>query len=154
MVVDLPTPGVPVMPTRTAPPVCGSRSCTSLRAALWWSARRLSIRVMARASNERSPARMPAARRETSRRGSLTYAQPCQASSRGRDDDRDAAHLLVLGRGRAREHQKLFGRSDAAGRVLRLGAEAVAGRLLCLPLPDRGDAAASSGEQTPGVPSR
>ena len=33
MVVDLPTPGEPVMPTRIAWPVCGSRSCTSSRAA-------------------------------------------------------------------------------------------------------------------------
>ena len=29
MVVDLPTPGAPVMPTRIALPVCGSSSCTS-----------------------------------------------------------------------------------------------------------------------------
>ena len=32
MVVDLPTPGAPVMPTRTALPVSGSSSCTSSRA--------------------------------------------------------------------------------------------------------------------------
>ena len=51
MVVDLPTPGTPVMPTRTAWPVCGSRSCTSRRAAFWWSARPLSMSVMARASD-------------------------------------------------------------------------------------------------------
>ena len=30
MVVDLPTPGEPVMPTRIAWPVCGSSSCTSV----------------------------------------------------------------------------------------------------------------------------
>ena len=33
MVVDLPTPGEPVMPTRIAWPVCGSNNCTSSRAA-------------------------------------------------------------------------------------------------------------------------
>ncbi|MGY4374110.1 hypothetical protein ACVWZ3_001749 [Bradyrhizobium sp. i1.3.6] len=32
MVVDLPTPGEPVMPTRTALPVSGSSICTSSRA--------------------------------------------------------------------------------------------------------------------------
>ena len=38
MVVDLPTPGEPVMPTRMALPVCGNSACTSSRAAAWWSA--------------------------------------------------------------------------------------------------------------------
>ena len=33
MVVDLPTPGEPVMPTRTALPVSGSSACTRSRAA-------------------------------------------------------------------------------------------------------------------------
>ena len=33
MVVDLPTPGTPVMPTRTALPVDGKSSCTRRRAA-------------------------------------------------------------------------------------------------------------------------
>jgi hypothetical protein len=32
MVVDLPTPGTPVMPTRKALPVCGNSACTSARA--------------------------------------------------------------------------------------------------------------------------
>ena len=62
MVVDLPTPGAPVMPTRIALPVWGSRSCTSRCADLRWSARLLSISVMARASVARSPARMRRAR--------------------------------------------------------------------------------------------
>ena len=35
MVVDLPTPGAPVMPTRMAWPVRGSSSCTSRCAVLW-----------------------------------------------------------------------------------------------------------------------
>ena len=34
MVVDLPAPGAPVMPSRTALPVCGSNSCTSRCACL------------------------------------------------------------------------------------------------------------------------
>jgi hypothetical protein len=33
-VVDLPTPGAPVMPTRTALPVKGNNSCTSVCACL------------------------------------------------------------------------------------------------------------------------
>ena len=33
MVVDLPTPGEPVMPTRTALPVLGNKACTRSRAA-------------------------------------------------------------------------------------------------------------------------
>ena len=55
MVVDLPTPGTPVTPTRIAPPVAGSRRCKSAPACARWSGRRLSIRVMARASAARSP---------------------------------------------------------------------------------------------------
>ncbi len=35
IVADLPTPGVPVMPTRTAWPVAGSTVCTSWRALCW-----------------------------------------------------------------------------------------------------------------------
>jgi hypothetical protein len=66
IVVDLPTPGAPVMPTRTARPVSGSRFCTSTRALFWWSARFDSISVMARASTARSPARMPRSRRARS----------------------------------------------------------------------------------------
>src|SRR5262245_45385627 len=66
MVVDLPTPGDPVMPSRMALPVAGSNSCTSARAAFWWSARLLSISVMARASTARSPARTPRASRAMS----------------------------------------------------------------------------------------
>src|SRR5581483_2165901 len=54
MVVDLPEPGAPVMPTRMALPVRGSSSCTSLCAARRWSPRLLSISVMARASVARS----------------------------------------------------------------------------------------------------
>jgi hypothetical protein len=34
MVIDLPTPGAPVMPTRTALPVKGNSSCTSVCACL------------------------------------------------------------------------------------------------------------------------
>ena len=59
IVVDLPTPGMPVMPTRTPLPVSGSSSCTSSRAACLWSGRLDSISVMARATTARSPAPMP-----------------------------------------------------------------------------------------------
>src|SRR5215831_13163692 len=61
MVVDLPTPGAPVMPTRRAAPVWGRRRCTSWRADLWWSGRFDSMSVIARASTARSPARTPQA---------------------------------------------------------------------------------------------
>ncbi len=59
MVVDLPTPGAPVIPTRRAVPVCGRRLCTSWCAESWWSGRFDSTRVMARASAARSPLRRP-----------------------------------------------------------------------------------------------
>src|SRR5918995_807954 len=55
MAVDLPTPGTPVMPTRTALPVEGIRACRRALAASRWSGRRDSIRVMAGASAARSP---------------------------------------------------------------------------------------------------
>jgi hypothetical protein len=55
--VDLPTPGAPVIPTRIAAPAPGARICTSARARAWWSLRRLSTSVIARASAARSPER-------------------------------------------------------------------------------------------------
>src|SRR3954470_6245024 len=66
MKVDLPTPGTPLMPTRRAPPACGSSSTSSSCAASRWSARRDSTRVMARAIDRRFPARTPSASPATS----------------------------------------------------------------------------------------
>ena len=56
MKVDLPTPGTPVMPSRTDLPACGSRAPSSTSARSRWSERVDSIRVMAWASARRSPA--------------------------------------------------------------------------------------------------
>jgi hypothetical protein len=53
--VDLPTPGTPVMPSRTDLPVCGSTSASSASARTRWSLRVDSIRVIACASARRSP---------------------------------------------------------------------------------------------------
>ena len=55
MKVDLPAPGAPVMPTRTAPPRAGSSSSSSASASARWSARVDSTSVIARASARRSP---------------------------------------------------------------------------------------------------
>ncbi len=66
IMVDLPTPGAPVMPTRTALPVASSSACVSAAAVWRWSARLLSISVIARDSTLRSPARIAAASRSTS----------------------------------------------------------------------------------------
>src|SRR4051812_13380677 len=55
MKVDLPTPGVPVMPTRWAPPVLGSIDCRRAWPVRWWSARVDSTRVIARAKARLSP---------------------------------------------------------------------------------------------------
>src|SRR5690348_4169652 len=62
MKVDLPTPGTPEIPIRTAPPACGPSSASSSRASSRWSARVDSTKVMARETELRSPARTPAAR--------------------------------------------------------------------------------------------
>ena len=45
--VDLPTPGAPVMPMRSALPVCGRSSAITSRASAWWSARVDSASVIA-----------------------------------------------------------------------------------------------------------
>ena len=66
IVVDFPTPGTPVMPTRTALPVLWSNSWVRAAAARRWSARLLSISVIARDSTVRSPALMSRAIRLTS----------------------------------------------------------------------------------------
>ena len=55
--VDLPAPGGPEMPMRTALPVSGSSASISLSASSRWSGRTNSTRVMARASARRSPCR-------------------------------------------------------------------------------------------------
>ena len=62
MVVDLPTPGTPVMPTRWALPESGSSSSSSCCACSRWSARVDSSSVMARGSAARSPLRMASAK--------------------------------------------------------------------------------------------
>src|SRR3954447_9111383 len=59
MNVDLPTPGEPLMPMRTEPPVDGSTASSTPAASARWSARVDSTSVMARASGRRSPDRMP-----------------------------------------------------------------------------------------------
>ena len=56
MNVDLPTPGMPVRPTRTAFPVRGSNFSMSLIAFARWSLRLDSIRVMALPKARTSPA--------------------------------------------------------------------------------------------------
>ncbi len=60
MKVDLPTPGAPLMPMRTARPASGRTASSTEVASARWSARVDSTSVMARASDRRSPARMPA----------------------------------------------------------------------------------------------
>src|SRR5436305_4498238 len=130
MVVDLPTPGVPVMPTRTAPPVSGNSSCTRWREARWWSARRLSTSVMARAMTARSPARTP--------RASLAMSGPADSArvtippsllgaAAARDHHRERAGLLGFVGARARQHEQLFRGGDPAGGILGLGAEFLLG---------------------------
>ena len=64
MKVDLPTPGTPEMPTRTAPP--GSSRPSSSRAATRWSARVDSTSVIARETAARRPSRTPSASWSTS----------------------------------------------------------------------------------------
>src|SRR5262245_43604346 len=56
MKVDLPTPGTPVMPSRTDLPVCGNTAASNASARSRWSVRVDSISVMAWASARRSPA--------------------------------------------------------------------------------------------------
>ena len=62
MVVDLPTPGTPVIPTRWAFPESGSNSNKSCCACSRWSARVDSSSVIARGSAARSPLRTAAVR--------------------------------------------------------------------------------------------
>ena len=56
----LPTPGTPVMPSRTALPVFGRSRPKIWRATAWWAGSALSISVMVLESMRRSPARTPA----------------------------------------------------------------------------------------------
>ena len=77
MKVDFPTPGTPLIPTRCAPPACGSSSSSSSCAAARWSARWDSTRVIARASVAREPSSTPLASAGTSghdRRGPSALA--------------------------------------------------------------------------------
>src|SRR3954469_2541458 len=77
MKVDLPTPGTPLMPTRRAPPACGSSSTSSSCAFSRWSARRDSTSVIARAITRRFPASTPSTSAGTST-GRLTSRPPVQ----------------------------------------------------------------------------
>ena len=67
MNVDLPTPGTPLMPMRSAPPVCGSSSASSCCACSRWSARRDSTSVIARATAARRPGPHPVGQLAASR---------------------------------------------------------------------------------------
>src|SRR5690349_6143110 len=77
MKVLLPTPGTPVTPTRCAPPAWGSTAWRTACARAWCSGLALSTSVMARESNVRSPARMPAASAAGS--GALTPSEVAEA---------------------------------------------------------------------------
>ena len=59
MKVDLPAPGTPLMPTRTAPPVASAIEISSSAARSRWSGRVDSSRVMARATCWREPRAHP-----------------------------------------------------------------------------------------------
>ena len=74
MKVLLPTPGTPVMPTRRLRPVPGNSSVSSRCAGSTSCSRLLSTRVMARASAERLPERMPSA--SSAGEGRLTAPDP------------------------------------------------------------------------------
>src|SRR2546427_10456130 len=110
MKVLLPTPGTPLTPTRTAPPVCG-RSASSRRCvASSWSRRVLSTSVIALASARRLPARTWAASASTGtsrlgadrgiRRRPLALADEPQHAARGLRDRRpgseDRFHARLL----------------------------------------------------------
>src|SRR3954452_21648839 len=98
MNVDLPTPGTPLIPTRRAPPACGSSSTSSSCAASRWSARRDSTSVIARDPARRSPASTPSARAATSvpKAGRERAQQLLRrlGDDRSRLVDRRGAHLL------------------------------------------------------------
>src|SRR2546428_13349052 len=110
MNVLLPTPGTPLTPTRTAPPVWGRRTSSRRCAASWWSRRVLSTRVIALASARRLPARTSAASASTGtsrlgadrglRRGPLALAGELQHAAGSPPDrppragDRPPARLL------------------------------------------------------------
>ncbi len=81
MSVDLPEPGTPVMPTRTALPVCERSSRNSSRERWWSSGRRDSTSVIARASSRRSPPRTPSTSRA---RFADTRPGPPSSSREGR----------------------------------------------------------------------
>src|SRR6059036_2326689 len=110
MKVLLPTPGTPLTPTRTAPPVCDRRTSSRRCAASWWSRRVLSTSVIALASARRLPARTSAASASTGtlrlgadrgiRRGSLALADEAQHAAGGLRDRRpgseDRLHARLL----------------------------------------------------------
>src|SRR5256712_7570582 len=124
MNVLLPTPGTPLTPTRTAPPVCGRRTSSRRCAASWWSRRVLSTRVIALASARRLPARTSAASASTGtsrlgadrgiRRGPLALADELQHAAGSLRDrgpgSEDRLHAGLL------EERVVAGRDDAADR--------------------------------------
>ena len=90
MNVDLPTPGVPDMPMRSASPVSAQTASSSAAARARWSARVLSTSVIARASARRSPATRGARRgsslmvRRRARRQAVLQGGDGPARARGR----------------------------------------------------------------------
>ena len=87
MVVDLPTPGEPVMPTRIALPVSGSSSCTSRCACL------LMVGALALDQRDRARERRAVAGAELERRG-----KGCQAVRHGHRGSLAAIHPARLKR--------------------------------------------------------
>ena len=89
MNVDFPTPGTPLIPTRRAPPACGSSSTSSSCACSRWSARRDSTSVIARDIARRSPAAHPVGERgdvdlprhQCPRRSDSVRSRSCAASA-------------------------------------------------------------------------
>src|SRR5262245_8945374 len=134
IVVDLPAPGAPVMPRRTPLPVNGNSSCTRWCAVLRWSARLLSISVIARASIARSPERTPRTRSEGGRlREAIDSSSP--------RNDHASARILqrhpqvtpsTLGRG-AREGVELIACLNTTRRIA--GASASLRGLFAVPEP-------------------
>ena len=156
-VVDLPTPGGPVRPSRTARPVAGSTACRSARAVRRCSALRDSTSVMARAKTARSPRRRASAMAATSPGAGRGIAAPYCGGGEGavaRGDaavSRDGAHRAagaggaVESGGEANDGQRVPGaeRTAGAGRVAH-GRGAAEG----------GDEVAQAAQRRPEAPDR
>src|SRR5262245_12154553 len=102
--VLLPTPGAPVMPMRSEPPVCGSNVCNSSSAAVTSAALWLSTSVMPRARAAVSPPRIAAARpgmaftRDTLRARSRSFEQVEQLDRRLRNHGAGPEHFRSASR--------------------------------------------------------